>query len=146
MNRDQLIADLKADEGWRSTVYADNTPEGWLTLGYGFVVDPRKGGGLPREIGDLWLQFLVDQLVPSLRRALPRFDTYPEPVQRALCNMAYQLGLRGLLGFRLMLAAIDRGDYHQARREALDSRWAIQTPGRAHRVADLIGNVAQVRA
>jgi len=39
-----------------------------------------------------------------------------------------------------MLAAIDRGDYHQAKREALDSRWAIQAPNRAHRVADLIAS------
>ena len=138
MNRDQLIADLKTDEGWSATVYRDT--EGFETIGFGFLVDPRRSGGMPREVGEYWLRFLVDQLVPSLRRALPRFDVYPEPVQRALCNMSYQLGLSGLLGFRKMLAAIDRGDYAQAQREALDSRWAIQTPNRARKVAALIAS------
>lgn len=138
MNRDRLIADLKEAEGWSATVYDDT--EGFKTIGYGFLCDPRKSGGLPKEVGEIWLRYLVDHLIPSLRHALPRFDSYPEPVQRSLAEMSYQLGLRGLLGFKLMLAAIDRGDYHRARSEALDSKWAIQTPNRAHRIADQIGS------
>lgn len=143
MNREQLLEDLKSDEGFRSSVYLDT--EGFQTIGYGFLVDSRKGGGIPPEVAEFWLQWIVDRMVPSLRRALPWFDTKPEPVQRALCNMAYQMGLSGLLGFRRMLAYIQNDDYEGAYQEALDSQWAIQTPNRARRRAALIRSGAQQR-
>lgn len=136
MDRDRIAADLKQDEGWRSFAYQDT--EGYWTIGYGFLVDQRKGGGLPREIGDIWLNFLLDRLHASLRAAFPRWDQYPDGVQRALANMSYQLGTVGLLGFRKTLGLIDEGRYSEAAAEALNSRWAQQTPNRARRVAEWI--------
>ena len=52
--------------------------------------------------------------------------------------MGFQLGIGGLLGFRKMWAALERSDYAQAAEEALDSRWAEQTPNRAQEVAEWI--------
>lgn len=69
------------------------------------------------------------------RRALPGYDAAPEAVQRALANMAFNLGLPRLLGFRRLLAALEAGDYAAAAREALDSRWAEQVGLRAVRIA-----------
>ena len=43
-------------------------------------------------------------------------------VQEALLDMAYQLGVDGLLGFHDMLAALERGDYQAAKAAALSSR------------------------
>ena len=51
--------------------------------------------------------------------------------------MAYQLGIEGELQFKKMLACLERDDTQCAAREALDSRWEHQTPGRAHTVAAL---------
>jgi hypothetical protein len=45
----------------------------------------------------------------------------------------------GVLGFKLMLKALARGDRAEAERQALDSDWAEQTPNRAKRVARAIG-------
>jgi lysozyme len=95
---------------------------------------------MPREIGDIWLNFNLDRLAASLRAALPRWDQYPPGVQRALANMAYQLGTSGLLEFRHTLRLIDEGRYAEAGAEALDSRWAKQTPNRAREVAGWIAN------
>jgi len=58
--------------------------------------------------------------------------------QCALLNMAYQMGLVGLNKFRNMLTAILNKDFNKAADEALDSRWARQTPERAGRVSRLI--------
>jgi len=73
----------------------------------------------------------------GLDRRWPWWRDLPEPWQRALINMAFQLGVGGLAGFRRMLAALRQRDGPGAMREALDSVWATQTPERAARVAAL---------
>lgn len=136
MDRAQLVEDLKRDEGWRSSAYQDS--EGYWTIGYGFLIDAEKGGELPKSIGEMWLTLLVDQVYQSTRRVIPGFDDQPEVVQRALCNMAYQMGLSGLMGFKKTISLIRQGRYYDAAAEALDSKWAKQTPNRANKVAHLI--------
>ena len=55
-----------------------------------------------------------------------------------LLSMAYQMGVGGLLKFRKMLAAIEDNDWPEAEKQALDSRWAKQTPDRAKRHAEIL--------
>ena len=56
--------------------------------------------------------------------------------RRALLDMAYNMGVPGLLGFQKMWAALAAGDYERAAEEALDSVYARELPARAGRVAD----------
>ena len=49
--------------------------------------------------------------------------------------MCYNLGIKKLLGFKLLLEAIDEADYETASREILDSKCASQVPNRAKRNA-----------
>ena len=59
-----------------------------------------------------------------------------DPVRRAvLVDMAFNLGLRGLLSFRRALAALKAGDCETCAVEMLDSRWAEQVGRRATRDA-----------
>lgn len=136
MNIEEILETLKRDEGWSSFVYRDTL--GYETIGYGFLVDERKSGGMPKEVGEFWLRYNVDGVVNNLRRTIPHFVNMPEDVQHALVNMAYQMGTAGLLSFEKMLAALKAKNYTLAAHEALDSRWAKQTPNRAGRVADMI--------
>ena len=52
--------------------------------------------------------------------------------------MSYQMGVGGLLSFRLTLAALEEGNRQEAYDMALDSLWARQTPARAKRVAAML--------
>lgn len=79
----------------------------------------------------------IERVKGQLAKALPWLETKPQGVQRAIANMAFQMGLGGVLKFQKMLAALQARDYNAARREALDSAWAKQTPQRAKRVTDL---------
>lgn len=135
---DDLIADLKRDEGWRSYAYQDSHPEKYWTIGYGFLVDERKGGGLPKEIGEQWLRLVVADKWAELTARAPWVMDQPQDVQRALANMSYQLGVNGLLRFKNMISALRHGNRAEAAAHALDSAWARQTPSRAIRVTDLI--------
>lgn len=133
----RVCEDLEADEGFRSTVYRDS--EGYWTVGFGICVDDRvAGAGLTEDEARSILNKRVRRTYFDIHRAIPYIDDLPEPVQRAMVNMAYQLGVKGLLQFKKMLLALDVRDYAMAAEEALDSKWAQQTPNRAKRIADLI--------
>ena len=134
--RDEVIAELKREEGWQASPYEDSL--GFWTIGYGFLIDGRKSVKLPEVVGDFWLETLVKEREQELNAALPWLSLQPEDVQRALLNMAYQLGVAGLLKFQNMLDALKAGNRRLAANEALDSAWSRQTPERAHRMAALI--------
>jgi len=133
---DRVSADLRGDEGWREQPYNDHL--GYLTIGYGFLIDPRRGGRIPRPVGEFWLRWEIEHRMEELGRRWPPFHRQPEDVQAALLNMAFQLGVGGVLRFRRMLAALAEGDRQTAGKEARDSNWYRQTPKRAERNALLI--------
>lgn len=129
--RDTLIR----EEGWKRSVYNDHL--GYQTIGVGHLVDERKGGGLPDEIISALLDHDIDVAKAGIATRLPWSAKAPGSVRDALVLMSFQLGLNGLLGFKKMLRALEIGDYAGAKREALDSEWAKQTPERAKRVTEL---------
>lgn len=129
---DNLIHDLKCDEGFSSQVYTDSL--GLLTIGYGTLIEY----GITREEAELLLLYRLGEVLRELHRRKPEIDEIDRyfPVQyAALINMAYNLGVPKLLGFRKMWKAIDERDWSRAADEALDSKWARQVPERARRIA-----------
>lgn len=131
-----IIEDLKRDEGWRASVYQDHL--GFWTIGYGFLVDARKNAGVPQHIAEQWLAFLVAHKEAELKGRAPWIEDQPPDVQRALLNMAYQMGVDGLLKFHTTLSRLQVGNRKGAAASALESLWAKQTPERAKRVTDLM--------
>ncbi len=133
-----LVEQLKRDEGekkksGRHVAYQDHL--GYLTLGYGRLIDERRGGGL----SDAEAEYLLDNDIGACKQALqvrlPWFVSLSETRQAALINMAFQLGVNGLLQFKKTLSLIEKKEYHKASKEMMDSLWARQTPSRAMRVS-----------
>jgi lysozyme len=58
--------------------------------------------------------------------------------QYALLDMCFQLGIKGLKKFKLMLAELEKGNYEMAAYQCLASAYAKQTPKRAKRIAYVI--------
>lgn len=128
-----LVADLVRDEGRRYKPYRDT--EGYLTVGVGRNLDAR---GLSDDEIDLMLSNDLKWVIHDLDRNLPWWRDMPSSKQRALANMAFNLGYPRLSGFKKMLAALKDGDWNEAATQALDSRWARQVGARAERIAALI--------
>jgi lysozyme len=128
-----VLAELREEEGWSAFPYPDHL--GFNTIGYGFLIDPRKGGGLPKPVAEFWLQYALNERVEAFRKLWPAFDNQPADVKNALKLMVYQLGPAGLFAFKRMLAALEARDRVTAAEEALDSEWSRQTPARARLVA-----------
>ena len=125
---------LKRDEGICEHAYTDSL--GYITIGCGRLIDARKtGSGLrPAEI-DYLLNNDIEDRIFDLTQRLTWFPQLDDARRGVIVNMAYQLGLQGLMGFQSMLAAAARGDWPAASAAMLDSKWALQTPARAQRLA-----------
>ena len=131
-----LRDDLIRDEGIRYSAYEDS--EGYTTIGVGRMIDDRLGGGLSHEEVMYLLDNDIARVEAELDLAFPWWNQLGEGQRRGLANMAFQLGLSRLRGFKKMLAALGSGHYEHAAKEALNSKWARQTPKRAKRVAELL--------
>lgn len=136
MDIEAVKATLKADEGFRSEAYQDHL--GYWTIGYGRMVDGRLGGGITKAEAETLLENDIKSKARELDRAISWWRGLPSGVMEAVINMAFQMGVPRLSGFKKTLAALEAHDFETAANEALDSRWARQTPNRANRVADMI--------
>lgn len=135
MDKSKLIEDLKRHEGFLPYAYQDSL--GYWTIGYGTLIDER-GGGLPEDICSVLLERHVNDNIALVNKSLPWLKNHPENVQRAIHNMAYQLGVAGLLKFKVTLEMVAKKRYNDAADNALKSLWAKQTPNRAKEVTDLL--------
>lgn len=125
---------LRREEG--EVLYAYQDHLGYWTIGVGILIDKRKGGGLRQEESDFILRNRIKLKRAEVYKALPWVEKLNEPRQAVLIEMAFQMGLDGLLGFKNTLAMIKAGDYEGGGRGMLNSLWAKQTPARAKRMSE----------
>ena len=128
----KLKNDLKRDEGLRLKPYRDTV--GKLTIGIGRNLDDV---GISEREAMALLESDLEWVTSDLDRNAPWWRRMPEPAQRALANMTFNLGWSRLSAFRNMLAALQIADYATAAEEALDSKWARQVGARSERIAAL---------
>lgn len=131
MNEFQMIETLKRDEGLKLTPYKDS--RGFLTIGIGHNLDAH---GITKETAEF---ICLDDLAKhwkELVEALPWVKELDEPRQHVMLNMAFNLGVGGLLNFRNTLACIKEGEYANAAIMMLQSKWADQVGQRAVRLAE----------
>jgi len=131
--KDKLVTQLRRDEGEVLHAYEDHL--GFLTIGIGRLIDKRKGGGISSEEAAYLLNNDIDTRIKALERALPWFSRLDDARKGVLVNMAFQLGVDGLLAFKNTLKEVEAGNYSKASEMMLMSKWATQTPERAQRLA-----------
>ncbi len=81
----------------------------------------------------------IEAFENNLTASLPLWPGYPEPVQQALFDMAYNLGMGGLLKFRRLLAACASGEWETA---ATECRRAGIADSRNQETAELFRQAA----
>ena len=133
-----LLENIKAHEGFRDHIYKDSL--GKATIGYGFLVaalspdELKLNGGkvepMNKEVAEKILNLKVARLRKRVPECLPWLASKPQSVQDTILEMAYQLGLAGLLGFHHTLGRIEAGDYAQAAKNLRASLLYRQTPKR----------------
>lgn len=137
-----LLDVLQFEEGFRSKAY--HCSSGYPTIGIGTKLGPKNAplSNYTFVVTEQAAKALLDDEVKKILKSLLKFPWYialDSDRQTIIKSMAYQMGVEGLLKFKNMIAALEDKDYSRASREALDSRWAKQTPSRAERHAAVIG-------
>jgi lysozyme len=143
---ENLIESIQKHEGFKNYPYIDtlrkNNPEKYgitqedmniivknfdklkVTFGIGFTF-------ISEEEAKAVLRIRLNNIKNQLKAKLTWLDEQPEIVQNILIEMAYQMGIGGLLSFKKMLKAIEDKDYNEAAKEGIQSRWFKQTRSRA---------------
>ena len=127
-----LIEDIKMEEGFSSVVY--KCSEGFDTVGYGTRMP------ITKEEATLLLEYRLGKTISGVKSSLHHLNIHDEAWD-ILYNMAYQIGLGGLLKFKRMIVALENQDYYNASIEMKSSLWAKQTPNRANRLIDRMINL-----
>ena len=124
MDNQTFLEQLKRHEGVVYHAYQDHL--GYWTIGAGRLIDKRKGGRLRPDEVDYLLQNDVDYFVREVQKNLPWWEAL-DPVRKSvLVNMAFNMGIKGLLGFKNTLKFIESGQYDKAADNMLMSKWATQ--------------------
>lgn len=132
MTTKYLAADITGDEGRVLKAYLDTV--GIWTNGVGHAhVAP----------GCVWTDKQCDDALAAdiakaetdLDRSLPWWRTLNHARQDVLVNMAFNLGITRLLGFKNTLAAMKAGRFDAAAKGMMASLWARQVGRRAVRLA-----------
>lgn len=130
MNLARLYAQLEEDEGRRKKLY--KCTAGKWTIGVGRNLEDR---GLRDDEIDLMLKNDVAESTGECRRLFRMFDQLSPVRQEVLVNMMLNLGFARLSGFKRMHAALEEGNWAEAARQMLDSKWASDVGARADRLA-----------
>ena len=135
MTTPALQDDLLADEGLRELAYAD--AGGVWTIGVGHTgCEVREGLRWSREACLQALAADIARAEHGLDAHLPWWRALTAERQDVLANMAFNLGVEGLLAFRHTLEAVRAGDYALAAEHMLASEpWRSQVGVRAERLA-----------
>lgn len=133
MNHDKLKAQLSIDEGRKARIYVDTV--GKITGGVGRNLTDRDFSA--DEI-DLMLNNDIALVERQLDKALPWWRSMTDARQDAVANMAFNMGIAGLLKFKNTLTFMQAGKYEAAAQGMLASLWARQVGRRAARLAEMM--------
>ena len=146
MNLLKLVAKvLKGEEGFSPTPYLCS--EGYVTIGFGTKLHNalnQHPASFPITVSKTqaleWLQRDVKNIERKLMQSSVGgyggiYDSLSKTRKAIIISMCYQMGVKGVLRFNGMWAALTLDKFEIAANEMLDSRWAHQTERRANRHA-----------
>ncbi len=139
MNIELCKAEIKRHEGEVLKIYEDSL--GYKTLGIGHLCQPEDpeyawevGTKVSQEVVDMYYEQDFEkhhQETIHVFGSEEDFENLPEPIQRVLVNMCFNLGGTRLSKFRNMLRACREHNWDEMARQMEDSRWFGQVGRRS---------------
>lgn len=144
MDLTAITADLQGDEGFRGLLYDDatakpvtkgSTLEGYPTIGYGWNVAAKS---ISPERAKIILGWFVSDTMGELLQIAPWVASLSPNRQRALGNLAYALGVHGLMAFTVFMGLMKNGDFEAAAEDFETTKWFDEVGDRAKRIQALV--------
>jgi lysozyme len=127
----KLLQQIKLHEGLRLKPYRCTSDK--LSIGFGRNLEDK---GITQEEAEYLLSNDILAVQAVIWKVIPAYDKLNDARKGVLVNMAFNLGVNGLLKFKKMIAAISDGYFELAASEMLDSNWANQVGNRALELAE----------
>lgn len=160
----QVAGDLARHEGFREFAYPDplsslfkaqpskewgykpareiaspgtnlDTGKPW-TVGYGFTNGVTPDSRMNRITADRKLEQKILEVDAALSNVLSWYKDASFVTKTILINMAFNMGIKGLLGFRNTLKFISQKNYEQAAHNMTQSLWFRQVGNRAKELVE----------
>ena len=128
----KFLSQVKTNEGLRLKPYKD--AKGFWTIGYGCNLET----SFTKEMAQCILELKAHAIYVEILRRFSWFPDLDDVRQRAIMDMAFNMGVDGVAGFKKMIAAIKAKNFTTAGKEVLNSDYANDVGDRAHRVARMI--------
>ena len=96
------------------------------------VIEKLKQRGITKEESRYLLSNDIDHFTKELSKQLGFFQSLPETAKIVLVDMAFNLGVNGLLKFKNTLALVEKKQFVAAGNEMLNSAWKYQVGQRAY--------------
>ena len=147
-DREELLEQLKEDEGVKYEVYLDHL--GYATCGIGHLIkegDEEYGTEVGTEVSEKRVIELFKQDIGIACRDAVNlygwsgFCEWPEEVQNICINMIFNMGMTRLSKFKNMHKALEQQNWKQAAIEGRDSKWYTQVTNRAERLMSKLEEV-----
>ncbi len=127
----EIRQQLESFEGRKNVVYVDTNGFPTVGIGHRTVFIDAELVGRALNVGDqitdeeVLTLFVHDvDSVQSLLEKTAGFSSLSEGRKNALIDLAFSMGYSGLKKFENMWAAIERGDFKEAAKEIVNSKWA----------------------
>jgi lysozyme len=138
---DNVRSLLELHEGLRLTSYKDTL--GFWTIGYGHLLgksDQWQGIHWTLTEAEQRLDADIAKARADVTHHIPWATTLSEVRQAVLIDMAFNLGIEGLLKFKNTLALIEAGKFDDASGNMLKSLWAREVPVRASQLSRMMAS------
>jgi lysozyme len=133
---DNILDQLKRDEGFRLTAYPDS--EGIPTIGYGHNLAAHGQTGITsctQQQAEAWLLEDLRTVNLQLQKFLPWVFGLDVVRRGAIQNMTFNMGIHTMLTFTTFLGLVKAGNYDAAAEDELHTKWARQVGARAYRLS-----------
>jgi len=127
---------LEVDEGRVPYAYQDS--EGYWTIGVGFLIDKRLGGGLRDDEINYILNNRVEEAHSTAQRLVKNFDSLTDNRKVVILSLAYNLGYTKLAKFVNTLKAVNEGRWEDAANGLYNSLWYVQVKDRGKRLVEMM--------
>ncbi len=117
---------IKRNEGLRLKPY--QCKAGKLTIGYGRNLEAK---GISIKEAEYLFKNDLKIVAKQVANRIEFYRKLSYKRKMVLVDMAFNMGIEGLLGFKKMLAALKRGDFLEAGKEVMRSKYAEQVKTRA---------------
>ena len=127
----EMKKELEMDEGYKKAPYRDTV--GKITIGVGRNL---TDNGLSDSEIDFMLENDIENCYKQLQQKYPWFLSLPEPQQRVMINLCFNMGLNRLAQFGTFLGFMSRREFAQAAADLETTAWYEQVGERGPRMVE----------